>query len=294
MKHNLISTVADGGQADAFSGCSHGPAPAARRAATAPPIFVNGVAIAETAIAQEAQNHDAASGPEARAAAARALVIRELLLQRARALKLTPAPERDAAGREETAEEALVRRVLAVEAPAPAPTEAECRRFYAAARARFTAPELYEASHILFAPEGETSAAWAIAHEHAVRTIAAIAAGGDFATLAHTHSACPTAAQGGALGQLQAGDLAPEIEEVLFALAAGSVCTAPVRTRHGWHVIRLDRRANAKPPSFEAVALEIRESLRERAWVAASARYVAELAGAAKIEGLSLSLGTTP
>ena len=294
MKHNLISTVADGGQADGFSGCSHGPAPAARRAATAPPIFINGIAIAEIAIAQEAQNHDAASGPEARAAAARALVIRELLLQRARALKLTAAPERDAAGREEPAEEALVRRVLDREVSVVEPTDAECRRFYAALRGRPTAPRFYEASHILFASEGEASAAWAIAHERAVRTIAAIAAGGDFATLAHTHSACPTAAQGGALGQLQAGDLAPEIEEVLFALAAGSVCADPVRTRHGWHVIRLDRRANAEPPSFEAVALEIRESLRERAWVAASARYVAELAAAAKIEGLSLSLEWAP
>jgi|CXWL01.1.fsa_nt_gi peptidyl-prolyl cis-trans isomerase C len=292
MKHTLIRTVPDGSQADAFSGCSHGPIPAARRAATAPPIFVNGVAIAETAIAQEAQNHDAASGPEARAAAARALTIRELLLQRARALNLTATPERDAAGQEETAEEALVRCVLEAEAPAPEPNEAECRRFYAVARARFTAPELYEASHILFAPVGEGAAAWAMAHERAANTINAIAAGGDFSILAHTYSACSTAAEGGALGHLQAGDLAPEIEQALFALAEGSIGAKPVRTRHGWHVIRLDRCATAEPPPFEAVAPAIREALRARAWATSSARYVAELAGAARIEGLSLSLGT--
>lgn len=281
MKHTLVDT---------FSGCGHGPAPAARRAATAPPIFVNGVAIAESAIAQEAQNHAAASGPEARAAAARALAIRELLLQRARALGLTLAPQRDAAGREETAEEALVRRVLELEAHASEPSEAECRRFYANALARFTAPDVYEASHILFAPEGGEAAAWAAAREHAIDAIRAIAAGADFDALARMRSACPTASQGGALGQLQAGDLAPEIERALFALKEGDVGAAPVRTRHGWHVVRLERRAIAKPPAFETAAPAIREQLRARAWAAAAVRYVAKLAAAAEIEGVSLSL----
>ena len=92
--------------------CGHAPAPAAKRSANAPPVFVNGVHIAETAIAAEAQNHAAATGQEARAAAARALVIRELLLQRARVLGLEPMPLSDAQGRSETAEEALVRQVL--------------------------------------------------------------------------------------------------------------------------------------------------------------------------------------
>lgn len=292
MKHTLIR--ADGAQSAPFSGCSHQPTPAARRAAAAPPVFVNGVAIAEAAIAQEAQNHDAESGPEARGAAARALVIRELLLQRANALNLVASPELDAAGREETAEEALVRCVLEAEAPVTEPNEAECRRFYAAMRARLGGPVCYEASHILFAPEGEAAAAWQNAHERAAGVIDAIAAGGDFAALAHAHSACPTAAQGGALGPLREGDLAPEIEQALFALAVGSIGANPVRTRHGWHVIRLDRRAPTEPPAFEAVAPALRESLRARAWAAASARYVAELAGAARIEGLSLSLGSAP
>jgi peptidyl-prolyl cis-trans isomerase C len=98
MKHTLIRTVAEDGEAAAFSGCGHAPAPAAKRSANAPPIFVNGVHIEETAIASEAQNHAAATGQEARASAARALVIRELLLQRARILQLEPAPLSDTEG----------------------------------------------------------------------------------------------------------------------------------------------------------------------------------------------------
>lgn len=291
MKHTLIQTVHAEQQPGAFSGCSHGPIPAARRPANAPPVFVNGVVIPETAIASEAQNHDAASGPEARAAAARALVIRELLLQRARELALAPAPAWDALGREETADEALVRQVLELEVTPTEPSEPECRRVYAAAAAEFASPEIYEASHILFAPEGEGFAAWVVAHQSAAAAVDAIAAGERFVDLAHAHSACPTAAQGGSLGQLRRGDLAAELESALLSLEPGQVGAAPVRTRHGWHVFRLDRHEPARRLPFEAVEPLIRESLRTRAWAAASARYVAALAAAADIEGLSLSFG---
>lgn len=291
MKHTLIRAVPDEPQPDAFSGCSHGPVPAARRAANAPPIFVNGIEIAETAIAGEAQNHNAATGAEARAAAARALVIRELLLQRARELELAPAPAHDAQGREETADEALVRRVLELEAEPASPSEAECRRVYEAAAAQFTSPELYEASHILFAPENESAEVWAAAHARAVDAIKAIADGADFAAMARACSACPSAAQGGSLGQLGRGDLAVAVESALVRLEPGEVSPAPVRTRHGWHIVRLDRLVRARQLPFEAVESFIRGSLRARAWAASSTRYVAALAASARIEGLSLLLG---
>ncbi len=292
MKHTLIHTAQNEPQAEAFSGCSHGPVPAARRPANAPPVFVNGIAIPETAIAQEAQNHDAASGPEARAAAARALVIRELLLLRARALALEPTPARDAQGREETDEEALVRQVLELEVASVEPSDVECRRVYEGAASQFAAPELYEASHILFAPEQEGEAAWGAAYERAAAAIRAIDAGEPFAEWARACSACPTAEQGGALGQLQRGDLADDLERALMSLEPGQFGPNPIRTRHGWHVIRLDQHSAAKALPFEIVEAFIKRSLRTRAWAASSARYVAALAASAQIEGLSLSLGS--
>jgi peptidyl-prolyl cis-trans isomerase C len=87
--------------------------------------------------------------------------------------------------------------------------------------------------------------------------------------------------------------LAADIEQALMRLQPGHVGAAPVRTRHGWHVVRLDRRVEAQPLPFEAVERFIRGSLRKRAWAAASARYVAALAASARIEGLTLSLGAT-
>lgn len=291
MKHTLINAAPETTENEAFSGCGHGPIPAAKRGQNAPPVFVNGVAVPETAIASEAQNHRAASGAEARAAAARALVIRELLLQRAAALGLKPAPEQDAMGREETAEEALIRQVLEREAPAAEPTTEECRRVYEVSLERFASPDLFEASHILFAPELPETAGWMAAHGRAVEAIAALRDGADFAELAAAFSACPTGRDGGALGQLRSGDLAVEIEEALLSLQPGGVGDVPVRTRYGWHVIRLDRRTPAKTLAFETVEDLIRASLRSRAQVAASARYISRLAGDAEIEGLELKLG---
>lgn len=294
MKHTLIRTVPEDAEAAAFSGCGHAPAPAAKRSANAPPVFVNGVHIAETAIAAEAQNHAAASGQEARAAAARALVIRELLLQRARVLGLEPAPLFDAQGRSETAEEALVRQVLEEEAqPISEPALNECQRVYDASTAAFTTPELYEASHLLCAPQSDDASGWEDARVKAEQLLAAIKGGAAFADLARRHSDCPTAGEAGLLGQLTPGDLAPELEEVLLALKQGEAAPAPVRTRHGWHLVRLERRAAGRVLPFEAAMPVIRARLRERLAVGAQARYVARLAGDAEIEGLVLSFGAS-
>lgn len=290
MKHTLIRTVSEEAP-EAFSGCGHGPAPAARREKGAAPIFVDGVAIPESAIAAEAQNHGAASAAEARAAAARALVIRHLLLRRAVELGLNPEADRDEQGREETAEEALVRQVLQIEAPGEEPGDSECRRVYESSKAKFSAPEMFEASHILFEPKAADEDAWAAAHAQACAAIEQIGAGAVFETLARAHSGCSSAASGGALGQFLRGDLAPPIEEALTNLAPGQLAPAPVRTRHGWHLVRLDRHAPARVLPFEAVAERIRAALHARSAIAASARYVEALAASAEIEGLALGRG---
>lgn len=294
MKHNLISTIPEEPPPEHYSGCSHGPAPAARRPLNAPPIFVNGVAIDEAAIAQEAQNHSARSGGEARAAAARALVIRELLLQRAHAKALSPSPLRDEHAREETDDEALIRQVLQAEVPVEEPTDEECRRVYGAAPRRFTAPPVYEASHILIAPAEQSERAWADAEQAALQLVAALQDGADFAVLASKVSDCPSRAEGGALGTLRPGDLAAELEEILLTLNVGAVALAPVRTKFGWHVVRLDRRSEAQVAPYESVRSFIAATLRDRASMAASARYLRALAADAVIEGLTLEFGGAP
>jgi peptidyl-prolyl cis-trans isomerase C len=219
-------------------------------------------------------------------------VIRELLLQRARSLGLAASPIADVEGRCETDEEALVREALERELVLAEPTDAECRRVYAAAPHSFRTRELYEASHILITPKAPVERAWEEARAAAVALIGALADGeATFEDAARVLSACPTAEQGGSLGQFRRGDLAAEIEAALSTLVEGEVAAAPVRTRHGWHVLRLDRRVTSAVAPYDLAAPAIRELLRARAWATAAARYVETLARKARIEGLDLSIG---
>lgn len=252
-------------------------------------VVTDGVQIPESLIAQEAQNHPGGSAAEVRAAAAHALAVRALLLDRAAELGLVAEPERDERGREETPEEALVRAVLAEEVDPETPTEAECRRVYEATPGRFRTPVLYEASHILFGIEGEDEGAIEAAR------LAAEAVGrllseepARFASLAREHSACPSGAVGGSLGQLGPGDLAPEVERAFAALEPGRISPAPVRSRFGWHVLRLDRRIDGRQLPFEQVAGRIRMHLESRAWIAGAVQYVSDLAAHARSRGVGL------
>jgi peptidyl-prolyl cis-trans isomerase C len=253
-----------------------------------PDVTVNGVTIPARAIAAEVQNHRAAPGKPGLAwrAAARALAVRELLLQEARRLGLDPEPRLLAPSRRETDEEALVRAVIERRVQPDAADEAACRAFHAAHRERFRSPPLYAASHILLAaapgaPEraDARAAATAILAELATRPEA-------FEPLARAHSACPSAASGGRLGQVAAGDTVPEFEAALAALEVGAIAPEPVETRYGVHVVRLDDRADGAELPFEAVHARVRETIERAAWSRAAKALVADLVAAAQITGV--------
>lgn len=253
-------------------------------------VSVNGVAIARDAIVREMQHHAASKPIAAWQQAARALVIRELLLQRARMLDLKSEPISDEAGRRETDEEAMMRGVVDREVTVPEPDDETCRRYYDRNRARFHSPNIYEASHILFAALASDRAAHAKAREDAAAVLAELREHpGQFAELAQAHSRCPSAAQGGNLGQITAGQTTPEFEQALIALEPGQLCEAPVATRYGFHVIRLDRKHEGRTLPYEVVAGRIADYLRESVRRRADAQYVARLVSAARIEGIELA-----
>lgn len=252
---------------------------------------VDGVEIPERLIAEEAQNHPAGAAADAHRAAAHALAIRALLLDRARALGLTPARIIEDDGRELTPEEAMIDAVLDAEVAVESPDEAVCRRVYDTRPTDFCSPSLSEASHILVAPEADTDEAWEAARVRARDLIVRLAdAEARFADLARAHSSCPSASVGGSLGQVGPGDLAAPVEAGLAALAPGEVSAAPVRSRFGWHVLRLDRRIEGRLLPFEQVRDSIAVNLEARAWTAAAARYVAGLAAEAREKGVALRL----
>jgi peptidyl-prolyl cis-trans isomerase C len=253
-------------------------------------VSVNGVSIARDAIVREMQHHAAPKPIAAWQQAARALVIRELLMQRARHLGVTPEPIGDGDGRRETDDEAIMRALVEREITVPEPDDATCRRFYQNNQGRFRSPDIYEASHILFAALPADREAHAQARADAGAVLATLHENPDcFATLAQAYSRCPSAAQGGNLGQITAGQTTPEFEQALTALEPGQLCQAPVATRYGFHVIRLDRKHEGRTLPYELVAERIADYLRESVRRRADAQYVARLVSAAKIEGIELA-----
>ncbi|MGA9081254.1 MAG: peptidylprolyl isomerase [Pseudolabrys sp.] len=253
-------------------------------------VSVNGISIARDAIQREMQHHPAAKPIAAWQHAARALVIRELLLQRAKHLDLAPEPICDEAGRRETEDEALMRAVVDREVTVPEPDDETCRRYYERNRARFHSSDIYEVSHILFAAVPENHEDYAQARADAAAVLATLQESPEcFAALAKAYSRCPSAEQGGNLGQITEGQTTPEFERALVSLSAGELCTEPVATRYGLHIIRLERKHGGRVLPYEAVSERIADYLRESVRRRADAQYVARLVSAAKIKGIEIA-----
>jgi len=253
-------------------------------------VSVNGVVVARAAIAREAQNHPAPKPIIAWQAAARALVLRELMLQEARRLELTAEPATDPQGRRETADEALIRALAEREVTVPEADEASCRRYYEQNRRRFRSTDIFEASHILLAAPANDRAKFAQAQRDAAAILAELKAHPErFAALARAHSACPSGQQDGNLGQITSGQTTPEFEQALVKLALGGLTEAPVATRYGLHIIRLDRRHEGRELPFEIVAERIAAYLTERTRRTATAQYIARLVSRAAITGIELA-----
>jgi peptidyl-prolyl cis-trans isomerase C len=112
---------------------------------------------------------------------------------------------------------------------------------------------------------------------------------GRFADLAKTHSACPSREVGGSLGQLTPGSTVPEFEAALRTLEAGAITPEPVRSRFGFHIIRLDRSIPGRRLPFEAVGERIALHLEASSWSRGVAQLIGVLADRAKIVGVTLS-----
>lgn len=243
-------------------------------------LRVNGVEIPDEAIA--ALLADLEESPRAVLQARRMLAARELLRQRAR-------EELPAIEDEEAAIDALLERALRV----PVPTDEECRRFYAAQPERYTSGELIEADHILFAvTPGVPVPALRQKAEAVLRE--ALAAPERFGELAREYSNCPSAEQAGNLGQLTREAVVPEFWEGLNAQPVTGVMPVLIRSRYGFHIVRVARRVAGRALPFEHVQPAIAQALRSRVAAKALAQYLAILAGEATIEGVDFEAAESP
>lgn len=257
-----------------------------------PGLLINGESIPYAVIAGEVQNHDAPKGKPGLAwrQAAQAVAVRTLLLQEARRRGSDCAPEEVAPGRWETEEEAQVRWLLDQEVNPGPPSQADVRAVYDRDPERFCTAPLWQAAHILCACDHQDPAASQAALERCRQLLSKLqGAPGAFADLARLDSDCSSKANGGALGQLRHGDTVPEFERALNRLAAGQTSADPVRTRFGWHIIRVEAKAAGAQLPFDAVERKIAEALEKAAWAREARDFVATLVADADIKGVDFA-----
>jgi peptidyl-prolyl cis-trans isomerase C len=53
----------------------------------------------------------------------------------------------------------------------------------------------------------------------------------------------------------------PAFSTAAFALQPGQITQTPVHTQYGWHVIKLEGRRQAPPPSFEQARNQLRQDM---------------------------------
>ena len=88
--------------------------------------------------------------------------------------------------------------------------------------------------------------------------------GGQFTALARQYSDGPSAETGGLLGTFKPGELLPGFEEAAAQLQPGQISDV-VRTRIGFHIIRLEARQEASMRPFAEVQEELKsEILRDK------------------------------
>ena len=149
-------------------------------------------------------------------------------------------------------------------------TEAKLREKYDEYIKTEAPHEEVHARHILVPTEDE-----------AKEIIAELNKGADFAKLASEKTIDPAGkTSGGDLGYFGEKDMVPEFAQAAFALKPGQFTQTPVHTQFGWHVIKVEDRRQAKPPTYEEIAPQI---ARQMAQEIADAK-LKELAAVAKIE----------
>jgi peptidyl-prolyl cis-trans isomerase C len=174
-------------------------------------------------------------------------------------------------------------------------TEADAKKFYDANTKEFTNPDLVKASHILFrTPENATPEQQKVAENKAKSAIVRANKGEPFDKLASELSEEPGAAQrGGDLGYFPKDRMVPEFATAAFAQKPGTVSATPVKTKFGYHVIKVTDKKPAGTATFEEAKAQILQFLQAQKRREIFRGVMQELRQGAKIES-NLPAPTNP
>ncbi len=244
------------------------PAPAA---ASGPLATVNGVAIPRSRadiMVRERVQQGVADNDRLRAAVKEELINREILLQEANRTGLAKRPEL-LAELELLRQSAIVQAYLRDWAKQHPVSDADVQKEYERARTQ-TGQTEYKARHILVASEDE-----------AKKLLAELQKGAKFEELAQKSSIDEgTKPRGGDLDWNVPAIFDKAFADALVKLEKGRMTAAPVRSRFGFHIIRLE---DVRPVNFPPLA-QVKPQIQQRLVQARIQELVRDLRAKAKIE----------
>ncbi len=140
---------------------------------------------------------------------------------------------------------------------------------YLANQGAYVLPEAIRAAHILLRIDDDSTdpeLATAAVRKKAESLVSQLKAGADFAKLAKENSQdVGSMGNGGELPDWQErGKLVPQFEAAAFALKPGQI-SAPVKTKFGYHIIKLLEYRPNTPMTFEDIKIPLMEKLRKEA-----------------------------
>lgn len=163
-------------------------------------------------------------------------------------------------------------------------TQADEQAYYDQHKDQYMTPEQVKLSEILIpTADADNAAEVATAQTKADEVAAQLKSGKDFAAVAKASSGGSTAAQGGTLGDFKRGQLAKVLEDATFSLKPGEY-TAPIRTKQGFVILKVDDHTAAGQQPFTAVQPQVEDAIGMQKMNPALRAYLTRLREEAYIE----------
>ena len=142
-------------------------------------------------------------------------------------------------------------------------SDEEAKKYYEANKAQYFQGKLFKASHMMMKVDpAETAEDKEAKKQRAEKLMERAKAGEDFFNLAYYESDDRSKYVGGSLGSFHAGQTVAEFDSVIQKTKAGEIA-GPVRTLHGYHIIKLDDVQEARQLTFEQSEDKIKTRLKE-------------------------------
>lgn len=144
-------------------------------------------------------------------------------------------------------------------------TESDIKEYYDLNPEQFKTPQKIEAGHILIKVNEDAEEAVVKEAEKRAQDIYVMAAdkGQDFEQLAKQYSEGPSKDNGGYLGVFEKKSMVKPFADKAFSMKAGEIST-PVRTRFGWHIIKIIAKFDASTQTLAQSSEKIKKDLEQQ------------------------------